>query len=231
MLIDGVVFDLDHTLFDRYKTLEMCAPSLYEHFGHCFRAKYDLKSFINFIIDTDKYCIHYGWTAVKQRFFDNLIENKDEFNWDEYLDMMLDDCFFKYSAKYDFTEPMLDSLKAMGLKIGLITNGTGARQRAKLRNLEIDDRFDSILISGEFGAEKPDTALFYKMSKNLSIAPNRLLYVGDHPINDVAASKNAGYIPILVKTQGFFTMPGAEACEHIINNVGELTEYIKAVFS
>lgn len=231
MLIDGVVFDLDHTLFDRYKTLELCAPSLYERFGHCFRAEYDLKAFIDFLIDTDKHCIHYGWAAVKQRFFDALIENKDKFNWDEYLDALLNDCFFKYSAKYAFTKPMLDDIKAMGLKTGLITNGTGARQRTKLRNLGIADCFDSILISGEFGAEKPDTALFNKMSETLGIEPNRLLYVGDHPINDVAASKNAGYIPVLVKTQGFFTMPCAEKAEHIIDNVGELTEYIKAVFS
>ena len=32
LMIKGVVFDLDHTLFDRYATFEECAPLWYERF-------------------------------------------------------------------------------------------------------------------------------------------------------------------------------------------------------
>ncbi len=231
MQIGGVVFDLDHTLFDRFETFKLCAPVLYKQFSHTFKKDYDLEKFTEFIIETDKHYNHKGWDAIGRHYVENLIEDTNAFSWNEYRKVLMDDCFMRFAVKYEFAEPMLKTLRKTGLKIGLITNGPGKRQRAKLENLNIEKYFDSIIISGEFGAEKPDVAPFYKMSENLGIRPERLLYVGDHPINDATASQNAGYIPVLVKTMGFFTLPCAESFEHCINNVGELVDYINTNFS
>lgn len=229
MKIKGVIFDLDHTLFDRYKTLDLCAKELYDKFNNIFTLNFE--GFKNILKDADKHCIHYGWDAVFDYYINHgLIKENIVFPRSEYLSSLLD-TYSRYAVKYPFTESVLEFIKNNNLKIGLITNGTGKLQRTKLKLLKITDYFDEILISGEFGKEKPDTDIFYEMSRRLNIGTENLLFVGDHPINDAQASENAGYIPILIKTMGFFTMPEAENFKYCINNISYLPKLISNNFS
>ena len=230
MKIDGVVFDLDHTLFDRYETVKLCTPVIYEKYKDIFNEEYTLEKFTTLYTETDKKKIHYGWDAVFDEYIRRgLIKEGCELPRKEFLDTILSSCKI-YSVKYDFTQGVLEELKRMNLKIGLITNGASDVQRAKLKNLDIEEYFDCICISGEVGYEKPDTKIFDIMSEKLNIAPSRLLYVGDHPLNDATTSQKAGYIPILVMTMGFETMPCAKNFDMRINNVSELPLLIKEKF-
>ena len=44
--------------------------------------------------------------------------------------------------------------------------------------------------------------IFYEMSKRLKISEEKLIYVGDHPVNDIDAASRAGYKTVWVKTNG-----------------------------
>lgn len=231
MKIDGVVFDLDHTLFDRYESVKLCTPVIYAKFKDIFSEEYTLDKFTELFIETDKLKIHYGWVAVFDRHIEKgLVKDGVEFPRKDFLTAILT-AYKKFSVKYSFTDEMLKTLKDMNLKVGLITNGSSDVQRSKLKNLEIEDYFDEIFISGEIGIEKPDPVIFTKMADKLSISPERLLYVGDHPINDATASSQAGYIPVLVMTMGFDTMDCAKNFDLRINNVSELIDLIKRKFA
>lgn len=224
MHIKAVVFDLDHTLFDRYRTLDLCAGELYEEYKDIFAV--DRQAFTTLLKEADKHCIHYGWDAVFDYYIlHGLVKENCSFPRKAYLKSILAS-YGRHAVKYDFTEKVLKILKENNLKIGLITNGTGELQRKKLSMLQLTDYFDEILISGEFGKEKPNTEIFDEMSKRMNIPAENLIYVGDHPINDASASEKAGYTPVLVKTMGFYTMPIAEKFKYCIDNISYLPKLI-----
>jgi putative hydrolase of the HAD superfamily len=136
----------------------------------------------------------------------------------------------KVAVPFDFTIPTLEELRR-SYKIGLITNGNHDIQAKKIEMLEIMDLFDEIMISDDYGVRKPDTKLFEIMSEKLEIAPFEMLYVGDHPKNDIDASRNAGYIPVWVKTTGTWIFSDIEKPELQIETVAELPELLKTQMS
>ena len=61
-------------------------------------------------------------------------------------------------GRFADVDPMLAALPPVPL--GLVTNGDGVMQRAKVTALALDDRLDVIVVSDEFGTAKPDPAIF-----------------------------------------------------------------------
>ena len=117
----------------------------------------------------------------------------------------------------------------MGMKLGIVTNGDHDLQMNKLRLLHFDGFVDEIVISGDVGVQKPDTKPFEVMSEKLGIPPSQLLYVGDNPLNDVEGSRNAGYIPVWVKTIGNWCFDDIERCEYEVETVAEIPEIVKKI--
>ena len=124
---------------------------------------------------------------------------------------------------------MLLELKNKGIKLGIITNGKSETQRSKIRLLEFEDIFDEIIVSEEVGAEKPSTKPFEVMSERLEIAPENLIYVGDFPVNDIEASRTAGYIPVWVMTLKLWLFPEIEVPEFCIKDVSLVPEVIDKI--
>jgi putative hydrolase of the HAD superfamily len=72
----------------------------------------------------------------------------------------------------------------------LVTNGSGANQRAKLARSGLERFFARIVISGEVGVEKPDRAIFERALAGRP--PSEALFVGDDPARDIAGAHAAG---------------------------------------
>lgn len=73
----------------------------------------------------------------------------------------------------------LDELKQMGIKLGIVSNGTTKEQLEQLALLQIRDYFDPILISEEVGIRKPDPRIFLLAVKKWQLSPDKILVVGD----------------------------------------------------
>ena len=80
----------------------------------------------------------------------------------------------------------------IGLKLGLITNGSVRMQSRKLQCLALAPMFDTILISDAEGIGKPDPRIFHRALERLNTSPARSVVVGDHPEVDVAGARAAG---------------------------------------
>ena len=79
------------------------------------------------------------------------------------------------------------------VKIGVITNGPSARQRAKLARFDIDPGdLDALAISEEVGTTKPDPAIFQYALKSLDVSPRRVTMVGDSWENDILPAVRNG---------------------------------------
>ena len=91
---------------------------------------------------------------------------------------------------------LLVGLKGAGLRLGLITNGSSLRQRAKIARFDLEDYFDSIRIEEEFGCGKPDRAVYLAALGDLGVSPRQAWMVGDDPLWDVAAPAALGVTAI-----------------------------------
>lgn len=86
----------------------------------------------------------------------------------------------------------LGRLRERGLRLGLVTNGTGPDQRAKIDRFALADYFDHILIEGEFGQGKPEPQVYVAALAALQTAPETTWFVGDNLEWDVAAPQRLG---------------------------------------
>lgn len=77
-------------------------------------------------------------------------------------------------------------------KIGLITNGPSHIQRHKIERFGLAERMDLLVVSGEFGAHKPDPAIFQHALAQLGVAPEEALFVGDSLEYDLPGAAAVG---------------------------------------
>ncbi|MBQ7953452.1 MAG: HAD family hydrolase [Clostridia bacterium] len=224
-MIKGVVFDLDHTLFDRYATFEECAPLWYERFQKYMAPGLGIEDVIVTMTYADKNYNHFGWGTVLQYLNESgfFREPMELYEYEEYIY----EGFSKFAVPFTFTDALFEKLWDMDLKIGLITNGSEEVQQAKLKMLGFERKFDEIIICSTPEMRKPKTLPFEIMSQKLGIAPNELMYVGDHPKNDVDASRRAGYTPVWVRTSGIWGYKDIEKCEYQVDTVAEIPEIVK----
>lgn len=87
---------------------------------------------------------------------------------------------------YSDVKSMLMSLKYMGCKLGIISDGYKVSQRKKVITLKADKLFDKIIITDELGRDywKPDERSFEMMLEAFDADWNDMMYVGDNPAKD-----------------------------------------------
>jgi len=128
------------------------------------------------------------------------------------------------------TQALLDRLGAARIPFGIVTNGS-ARQQRKIVHLGLDRRTDCVLISGVFGARKPDPAIFLAAATRLGVASEdtgTILFVGDHPENDICGAQGAGMRTAWVH-RGMPTWPAALADsppDLAVRSVADLSPYL-----
>ncbi|MCK6456783.1 MAG: HAD family hydrolase [Phycisphaerae bacterium] len=89
-------------------------------------------------------------------------------------------------------------------RLGVLSDGRAAAQRAKVRALGLESRVHAIVLTDELGAAhwKPDTAAFVRMSHVLGAAPRDCTYVADNPAKDFVAPNRLGWRSIQIRRPG-----------------------------
>jgi putative hydrolase of the HAD superfamily len=103
----------------------------------------------------------------------------------------------KSIALYPETREVLDALHG-DYPLGIISNGPGEIQWAKVEKFRLRPYFRTIIISGEVGTEKPEAAIFRLALKDLNGEAETSAHVGDHPKADVQGARGAGLTSIWV---------------------------------
>lgn len=86
----------------------------------------------------------------------------------------------------------LAALKNAGFTTGVITNGIEQLQMAKIKQLNLPNAVDHIIVSAHAGAHKPDKKVFLHALDKASVDAHQAWQVGDHAANDVAGAIRAG---------------------------------------
>ena len=90
------------------------------------------------------------------------------------------------------TEAMLLDLKSARVPLGVVTNGPTELQWAKVRNTGVADLVDAVVVSGEFGVNKPHRSIFIHALDRIGAMPSETLFVGDNPEADIVGARGVG---------------------------------------
>jgi putative hydrolase of the HAD superfamily len=219
----AIVFDLDGTLFDRDASFRELVEQQYCFFGaalvHIPHATY-----VHRVIELDAH--GYVDKAVVYR------DLAREFGLpDALVQRLLDHFWATYSGLcrvFPDVPAALATLRADGLKLGIITNGSVRMQESKIHHLGFAELFDPILISEREGLRKPDRRIFERALKKLGVTADQAWYVGDHPVVDVRGAYDAGLTPVWRYTACW---PRPDVPSHEIRGLDELVRLLDVITS
>jgi putative hydrolase of the HAD superfamily len=97
--------------------------------------------------------------------------------------------------------PTLAALADRGCRIGLASN-FDARLRGVAAGLPALRPASTFVLSAEVGWRKPATEFFQALAQAVRAAPEQILFVGDHPVNDYDGARAAGLSAVLYDPLG-----------------------------
>ena len=99
----------------------------------------------------------------------------------------------------DGASNILNRIKNENFLLGLITDGRSVTQRNKLKALGLEDNFEKIIISEEFGTEKPNPENFKTFHRE---DISEYFYIADNTQKDFIAPNILGWTTICLKNDG-----------------------------
>ena len=124
-----------------------------------------------------------------------MVDRLDEETIQEIIRVYADSFFVHPPVPHSDALSVLDDVKAMGLRIGLISNTgmtPGSTFRRYLDQQGMLKYFDTLTFSDEVKLAKPSDEIFLRTLRSLGAAPSETVHVGDHVQNDVVGAKRCG---------------------------------------
>jgi HAD superfamily hydrolase (TIGR01549 family) len=104
-------------------------------------------------------------------------------------------------------------------RLGIVTNGTGQAQRAKIDSVNLERWVDATVFAGEDVPPKPDTEPFERALSALDAVPGETVHVGDSLASDIAGANAAGLYSVWLADG---TDPGAHQPTRRIDSIDDL---------
>lgn len=234
-MLKAILFDFDHTLYDREATMRKTLPETYENMKDMLCGGLKYEDFEREILDTENnYMYEMSMTdtgaARWKRRVDCLVDRnilKAPIDGIE-LRTLINAPMRNKIENYGFIFDLLGTLKKK-YKLGIVTNGESAHQWGKLAASGIKEYFDCICVSGDIGIQKPEPEPFYEACRALGVQPRECVYVGDNPKNDILGAKCAGMCSVWVSTCGPWRYPEYERADFEVENISHLPEILPQI--
>ncbi|MBE6728934.1 MAG: noncanonical pyrimidine nucleotidase, YjjG family [Ruminococcaceae bacterium] len=189
-----LLFDLDNTLLDFYKSEYLCIKELFKINGLPFDDEaVNLYSEIN-----DGYWKKYERGEIKaegiyeNRFIDFLNEIGVQYDSKKLLHGY-PKLLSKSAVKMPYCDEILLYCKNKGYDMAVITNGLAFNQHSRIKISGIKDYISNTFISEELGAQKPEKAFFDRvLEKTKEKDKSKILVIGDSVTSDIKGAFNAG---------------------------------------
>ena len=126
------------------------------------------------------------WSAALREvgITDRVVAARSAGNYNEYRK--------RYFSPFPGAVDALRTLRARGLKLGILTNGFAETHREKIALLQLGEYFDAVFIADEVGMLKPDPLLFAHACTSMGSSPHHAAMVGDRYDRDIRGAQNAG---------------------------------------
>ncbi|MFZ1235846.1 MAG: HAD family hydrolase [Prevotella sp.] len=178
-----IIFDLDDTLVYEIDFLK----SAYKEIAGILEP---VKSQALF----DEMCALY---KKKENVFEVLHQRYPGYSKEDLLDIYRN--HFPTLILNDDADNIFKYCKEKGYKIGLLSDGRSITQRNKLKSVKIENVFDKIVISEEFGNTKPNIENYKVFVNDGKID---YYYIADNPQKDFLTPNKLGWITICLLNKG-----------------------------
>jgi len=127
----------------------------------------------------------------------------------------------------EYFHDAIETLRAVreshtGRRIGIITNGPAWIQRPKVELLGVAEHVDFVIISGEFGAHKPDPSIFREGLRLGLAEAEQAVFIGDNPLADVAGAHASGLTSIWIEQTDIVWPETVPQPHHIAADLGDV---------
>ena len=133
---------------------------------------------------------------------------------------------------FDGMYPLLEQLEAQDIPWGIVTNKPRWLSEALLKALNLTERCALLVCPEDVTRTKPDPEPMYLAAKQLNLAAEDCIYVGDHP-RDIDAGRHA-QMPTILAAYGYLPLQykddlNAWQADHIVHTVAELHQLIQTL--
>ena len=183
-----VVFDLDDTLYNEVDFL----ISAYKEISIKIAFKINVSNEIVY-----KDMLEYFY-AKKNVFEDILLKYNSHLKVPELLNV-----YRNHKPQINLSEDKIEVLnffKSKHVSLGLLTDGRSVQQRNKIEALNFNQWFTEIVISEEFGSEKPNINNFKHFED--MFGSGNYFYIGDNIKKDFVAPNKLNWTTICLKDKG-----------------------------
>ena len=226
-MIKAVLFDIDNTLYDNSKQVQLARRNAVEAMveaGLKLPADKALEMLDGIV---KKHGSNYD------KHFDTLVKNGGEESNPRIVAagiVAYHDTKVAHLKPFSDTVGTLLKLKDMGYKLGVITEGTHIKQWEKIIRLGLQHFFHVVFISREINEDKSSGRLFKAAVKELKLKPDECIYVGDKLDRDILGANSTGMTSVRI-LQGRYKDENPrnkeETPNHTINNLEELLGILK----
>ena len=218
-MIRGVLFDLDGTLLDTEPDFTDIVNAMLAHHGRTLVDGAMVRKFVS----------SGAMSVVRQAF---ALAEDDPRNQD-----LLKDFLARYSVQipqtravlFDEVEDMLKALHARNIPWGIMTNKARMFSEPLLPKFECFSSCATLVCPDDVGKGKPDPAGLLLACKQMELAPEEVLYVGDHP-RDIDAAKNAAMPAVAIEWGYLPEEPHISAwgAQYVVTTPGALLKLLDA---
>ncbi|ENX16496.1 MULTISPECIES: HAD family hydrolase [unclassified Acinetobacter] len=133
---------------------------------------------------------------------------------------------------FDGMYPLLEQLEENDIPWGIVTNKPRWLSEALLKALNLTERCAVLVCPEDVTRTKPDPEPMYLAAKQLNLAAEDCIYVGDHP-RDIDAGRHA-QMPTILAAYGYLPLQykddlNAWQADHIVHTVAELHQLIQTL--
>jgi putative hydrolase of the HAD superfamily len=131
------------------------------------------------------------------------------------------------------TLPVLSALREKEYKIGLLTNSFMPMwmRDVELRAYEMMDLFDERVSAADVGYLKPHPAIYHDLMRRMDVQPERAVFVGDRPKNDIAGANEVGLVSVLMSPPYLERELSGVTPAHTIDRLDQLLPLIDSLQS
>jgi REG-2-like HAD superfamily hydrolase len=152
----------------------------------------------NRYIWADEQDIEKFWLSYYRNFLQSFIAEHDETRLDQIVHAITEE-FRKHTnwQLYPDVKPTLEAFRAKGYNLGIISDWNIALGPL-LRQLDLTQYFDCLVISAVARHAKPSPTLYDMALERANAIPDYTIHIGDSYIHDVLGARSVGITPILL---------------------------------
>ena len=209
MPLKAVLFDLDDTLYDQQHNSRSALQALYDRYPVVQSVTFEEfeEQHIEFLEHYHLRVLSGEMTLDQARFarFRGLLslhEPNPDFGMVYSAQALYRETYLANERLIAGTLPLLERLRADGLKIGLLTNSTVNEQTGKIQRLGLVPLLDVVVISEAVGCAKPDPRIFTQTLEKLQCNCEEVIMFGDSWTNDVQGARAVGIRAVWLNRYG-----------------------------